>query len=219
MVIRVNQNIEVTTVLNNIRDTLSAGGCKENLAGFSRITPRGQIKQLNEVLKYLDGTSSINQKYSIERGQGASWSQTGLELVGFSLNPKGLDETIRPDRTYLLIHLLRAQLEEEIVRSVRLYTKETNGVITDCSLVPFVNTQEIWEQAGVELKLKGDSLSIGTQESTALLNVKGGIYSTAKLVACSADSLGLIQMDERQGLWTLCTKRGVIPLLDRGDLK
>lgn len=219
MVMRVNQNIEVTTVLNSIRETLSAGGCKENLAGFSRVTPRGQITQLNEVLKFLDGTSTVNEKFSTKRGEGKNWSVTGLELAGFSLDPKGLGETIRPDRTYLLVHFLRGELNEELQRTIRLYTKETNGVITDCSLVPFVKNQEQWQQVGAKLKFLGSAIGVGTQDFSTPLNIEGGVFSTAKLVSCSPSSLGLLQFNESAGHWTLCTRRGVISLLDKGDLK
>jgi len=214
MVIKVNQNIEVTSLVHKMRNILMGVGCRENLAGFSRITPLGEITKLNNIVNFIDGTSSIEESFSTERGQGADISETGLELEGFELNPQLRDMPVRSDRTYLSVHFKRSNLKESMTRTIRIFTKDTNGVITDCSLVPFTEGKSVWRQVGDALVFDSGFVNLKAQNLKGKLNIEGGLFVTSPLGQCSPTSRGVLYYSPRRAKWMLCTQRGEVALED-----
>ncbi len=214
MILKVNQNIEVTSLVHKMRNILKGVGCRENLAGFSRITPLGEIMKINNIVNFIDGTSSIEESFSIERGQGKDISETGLELVGFELNPQYLDKPARSDRTYLTIHFDRVELKEKMTQTIRIFTKDTNGVITDCSLVPFTEGKSMWRQVGDALTFEDGIINIDVKSPRGRLNVSGGVFVSSPLGQCSPSSRGVLYYSPQSGKWVLCTQRGEVTLAD-----
>lgn len=215
VVIKVNQNLEATTILYEMRKSLSGAGCKENLAGYSRILNPGTIKFLKRLIRFEDGTSEIEQIYPIIDIGGDSFSETGLKIKSYELNPRGLNESLKTDKTYLLVDFHREEAEGPLRKQIRLYTKETNGVITNCSLVPFANETGSWAQVGKELQLKVKKLGVGTLDLSADVNILGGLNVSPPVGGCNSQSFGSIYFNNQVGYWELCTNRGVIPLVDK----
>ena len=214
MVKRVNQNVEATTLLFEMRKYLSGLGCKENLAGFSRILGPGTITSLKKLVTYPDGTSEIVNVFETSDLSKEPYSETGLKVRSYQLDPKGLNEPIRTDKTYLIVNFDRGFDGPGMRRQIKIYTQETNGVITNCSLVPFMRNSGAWLQVGNELKLKVDKVGVGTKDLRERLNIKGGLYATPPTGGCNQNSFGTVFFNSSAKAWELCTSKGVIPLTD-----
>lgn len=218
MIIRVNQNVEATTLLFDMRKVLSGPGCKENLAGFNRIAVAGNVKFLKRLISYPDGTSSVEETYQTSDRQDAYQSKTGLKIKSFALNPRGLGEKLSPDKTYLVVTFDRTHADGDFQRQIRLYTQETNGVITNCSLVPFSRDSGGWSQEGRELKLRANKLGIGTTELKERLNLKGSLYALPPDGGCNDKVEGAIYYNPQNKVWNLCTPTGLVELKDQRRL-
>jgi hypothetical protein len=215
MVVKVNQNVEATTVLFDMRKSLSGPGCKENLSGYGRILVAGNIQSLKKLVTYQDGTSTVQNIYGVNDSQPEPFSKTGLSIQSYELNPRGIAESLMPDKTYLIVNFNRGEVEGTLRRQIRVYTQETNGVITNCSLVPFARDAGSWTQVGKELHLKVKSVGIGTSELTTKFSLKGGLYATPPVGGCNNQTYGSFYFNSEYGRWELCTNRGVLPLTDR----
>lgn len=215
---KVNQNVEATTILFEMRKVLSGPGCKENLAGLSRIVEPGGINALKKLVQFPDGTSDIEQVFVAKEAGANKFSKTGLTIQSYRLDPKGLRETLRPDKTYLIVNFDRGFGGPVLKRQIRIYTQETNGVITNCSLVPFMRSAGSWLQVGSELRLNVDKIGVGTDELKQSMNIKGEVYSTPPAGGCNENSYGGLFYNSTSGRWELCTSRGVIPLVDNRRL-
>ena len=218
MVKKVNQNVEATTILFEMRKVLSGPGCKENLAGLNRIVAPGGINALKKLVQFPDGTSSIQQVFVAQEAGANTFSKTGLTIQSYQLDPKGIRETLRPDKTYLIVNFNRGFEGPILRRQIRIYTQETNGVITNCSLVPFMRSAGSWLQVGSELRLSVDKAGIGTEQLKQVLNIKGDLYATPPAGGCNENSYGGLFYNPNTGRWELCTSRGIIPLEDNRRL-
>lgn len=218
MVKKANQNVEATTLLFEMRKVLSGPGCKENLSGLNRIVAPGTINSLKKLVQFPDGTSDIEEVFATKARGGGSYSKTGLVVQSYQLDPKGIKETLRPDKTYLIVNFERGFEGPTMRRQIRVYTQETNGVITNCSLVPFIRSGGTWLQVGSELQLKAEKVGIGTGELTRKLNVKGGLYATPPAGGCNQNSYGSFYFNPAAGHWEVCVSNGVVPLVDNRRL-
>lgn len=218
MVIKANQNVEATTILYEMRKVLSGPGCKENLAGLNRIVNPGNINSLKKITQFPDGTSEIEEVFVAKNTGAKKFSETGLKIQSYQLDPKGVKQTIRPDKTYLIVNFERGFDGPIMRKQIRIYTQETNGVITNCSLVPFIRSADNWLQVGSELQLKAEKLGVGTDQLTQKLNVKGGIFSTPPAGGCNQNSYGALFYNQISGHWELCTSKGIVSLIDNRSL-
>lgn len=215
---RANQNVEATTILYDMRKILTGPGCKENFSGYNRIAVTGTIRFLKRLTSFPDGTSSVEETYQVAEHPEPFKSKTGLKIKSFSLNPRGLGEKLSPDKTYLVVHFDRTFAVGDFKRHIRLYTQETNGVITNCSLVPFARDSGGWAQEGRELKLLSDKLGVGTSELKDRLNIKGGLYATPPAGGCNKNTEGTLYFEPKKSSWVLCTRNGLIELRDKRSL-
>ncbi len=218
MIKRVNQNVEATTLLFDMRKVLSGPGCKENLAGLNRIVVEGNIRLLKRLISYADGTSSVEEDFHVAAHPQAYQSKTGLKIKAYSLNPRGLGEKLSPDKTYLIVDFDRTSADGAFRRQIRLYTQETNGVITNCSLVPFSRDSGGWSQEGRELKLRADKLGIGTTKLRERVNLRGGLYATPPVGGCNQNTEGAFFYNPDAKEWKLCTANGIVDLNDLRSL-
>lgn len=218
MVMKVNQNVEATTILYEMRKILNGPGCKENLAGLNRIVAPGGVVTLKKLVQYPDGTSAVEEVFGVKNQGTKDFSKTGLSIQSYQLDPKGIKETLRPDTTYLIVNFDRGFDGPTMRRQIRIYTQETNGVITNCSLVPFVRNAGTWLQVGTELQLKVDKVGIGTEQLSQRLNIQGGLYVTPMAGGCNQNSYGSFYYNPTGQYWEVCTSTGVVPLIDNRRL-
>lgn len=218
MVMRVNQNVEATTFVYEMRKLLQGSGCRENFRGFNRIQPPGNILSLKALKQFEDGTSEVSEVYNVTTQEKEKASPTGLEVKSYELNPSGVNSSMRSDRTYLVITFERSGLKELFKKQIRIYTQEVNGTITDCSLVPFNKNQGFFAQNAGEIIFKGEKMNLGATYPIGTLSVKGGYYATKPIGGCNVRTEGTLFYDEKDKVWKLCTQAGVRPLIDKRKL-
>lgn len=218
MVMRVNQNVEATTYVYEMRKLLQGSGCRENFRGFNRIQPPGNILSLKALRQFEDGTSEISEVYSVTSLENEKPSSTGLEISSYELNPSGVKSSMRSDRTYLVVTFSRQGLNESFKKQIRIYTQEVNGTITDCSLVPFNKNQGHFAQNAGEVLFKGSKMSLGATAAKSELNVKGGYFATKPLGGCNRTTEGTLYYESKEKVWKICTFKGLRSLVDKRKL-
>lgn len=218
VVIRVNQNVEATTHVFEMRKLLQGAGCRENFRGYNRIQGPGAIMSLKALRQFEDGTSEIREVFKVAGMIADKESSTGLEIESYQLTPSGVKSMMRSDRTYLVVTFARSELKETFQKQIRIYTQELNGVITDCSLVPFNKNQGYFAQNAGELLFKKEKINLGATLPIGTVSVKGGYYATPPLGGCHSQTAGALYYDKKDKVWELCTLNGVRKLVDKRKL-
>lgn len=217
-VVFANQNVEATTLIFQMRSLLVGGGCSENFSGFSRQLPEGNIKALKKTVIYDDGSFEVKETFPIESYGVQDFTKTGLKVAGYSLDPRGMNRTTRGDRVYLYVRFKRGAEKEYLIKTITIYIQENQGIIENCSLSPFARSLGKWTDLGKELTYKRGNVGIKTNDLKAALSVKGSIYVENNLNICDGSHRGVFGYDQKKKLWTICTQRGMEPLIDKRTL-
>ena len=208
-VIKANQDVEATGVVFEIRQALRGRACKENFSGLNINTNPDVIQNI----KALSHDDEIQMIY--DSGETLKESKTGLSLLKYELNPIGLNHRKRDGLTYLKIHFDRGDNLGTTTREIKIFVKETDYKIIDCSLNPFLDTNIFWQDQGNFLSSTVEYFQINSKQRIGTLNIHGGLFVEPSVVNCSNDQWGSIFWSESERQWLSCRRHGVENFSDK----
>ena len=235
MVVRVNQNVEATTILYDMRQLLKGDGCKENFQGLKVNERPGKILSLRAIKIKSDGTSIVENEFSVEpfisdnkneengyksiSHQENSLSKTGLRIKSYELSSLSNTGENTPKKPFLIVNFDRGKIKEEYPRKIQLYAEVKRNKILDCSLHPITNRGRAFRKLGGELYFEERYMNLGADQVIAPLNLKGGIFTSAPEEKCKRRLVGTLFYEKKEKVWKVCTKKGLRSLTEMRDFK
>lgn len=208
-VIKANQDVEATGVVFEIRQALRGRACRENFSGLNISTNSEVIKNI-KVLSYDDEIQMIYNS-----GEKLKESKTGLSVSSYELKPVDLNHRKRDGLTYLKIHFDRGDNLGRTTREIKIFVKEIDYKIIDCSLNPFLDMNIFWQDQGNFLSSTVEHFQINSEERIGTLNIQGGLFVEPSVVNCSNDQWGSIFWSESERQWLSCRRHGVESFSDQ----
>ena len=210
IVIKSNQDVELTSIVFDIRQALRGDSCTQNFSGLSLDSDK-----INSIRMYAKDSQDITTLYPTDENSEEVTSETGIKVSSYRLDPIGKNNRRREGMTYLKIVFDRGQKLGKVVREIKIYTKIKDYSISKCSLNPFSEGKDLWKEQGNRLLTQMKSLQINSEKNIGTLNIKGGVFVHKSVIPCSRDQRGMIFWNASENRWEICKERGEVSLEDR----
>lgn len=139
-----NQNIEIVDLVNSMRKVLAApNSCRASFEDMLHNQDAGEIDSLIEVAS----NGQENEVYTISAfDEEKIYGKHGLKIKSYELKKSGLGEEDFEFGTYLVVTFSRSFEDRVAKKAIKLFTKEVDGRITDCSLgYTMAQNSGVWE--------------------------------------------------------------------------
>ena len=215
-----NQNIEIVTIVHNMRMILKdPENCSNTFRGFSQKLEGGEVVNLKQKIEgRTSGKTFINKFQTLENG-GKPNPETGLGILSYSLSQSGIKKRAFKEGTFLIITFDRGINNFKTRREIKLYTKmSTDGAITECSLSNQGQNKEFWKVQGENVYITNKNVSIDTHQNIGNLNIKGPFKFLPQTLTCNFEKHGHIYFDSQTNTLRVCTPVGSVSLTEGEEI-
>tara|TARA_R110002072_G_scaffold64203_3_gene159452 strand:+ start:61756 stop:62523 length:768 start_codon:yes stop_codon:yes gene_type:complete len=203
IVIRANQDIEIVSIVNEMRNILSSNeNCKASFQGQS-YKLNDEFEGIVQLIDYSETEVIENFKFVPLSKGGTRYGEGKIGVEKYLLQEKKLNEN----------GVVKASLEVVFNRGVagRSETKQfplyltlnNENKIDNCSVGLIQTSSQYWKKEGDSLSYKGD-VSINTTIGEARLNLKSGIKFIKSSAICDLNNDGMIIYSSETNNIELC---------------
>lgn len=206
--LNVNNEIEATGALFEIRQALRGFSCNENFSGLELSTPEGVIKGIKA--QSLVGEAFVST-YPV--GEMINLFPSELIIHSYALTPLDESNHKREGVTYLNV-TFSGKKNEILVRQIKLFIKFSQNKITECSLNPLGEYSYFWNDNGHALTSKMKFFQINSDKTVGTLNLQGGLIAYPTVIGCNSQQLGTLYWSKAYRKWMICGPEGIHKLDD-----
>lgn len=208
-VLMANQNIEVTTIINDIRNIfLEKDNCFKMLNGKELELPVGEIETLlKETIsgEYVEKFPTMSKANNV-------YGNSKIRIESYELNELGLSKQKVSGQTNLIVTFNRGasfSTDVQIRKQIILEYQLKDGKINECGVSLAKGTNLFWSEKGNIINFLGRNLAIKTNIMSASLNIGGAIViRTKELGPCEAENAGTLSFSETKGHYNVCLSSG-----------